>query len=212
MATSIKDAVEAMGIPHCEIGAIRRISGPVDQGVPCHLEDLVHDQDILEIEPRPPQSLASQRFLCDQHLGKLARLLRILGFDTLWSDSWTESEIARRGINEHRVVLSGSRSLLKRKEMDLAQLIVSDDPDGQVIEVLRRWLLAGKVRMFGRCSLCNGTLRPVEKAEVAARIPPKTARWLDEYYLCCECDHLFWEGTHVLALTSRLEGILAKSI
>ena len=207
-ATSIKDAVEAVGVPHCEIGEVRRLE-PGGPGDSLDLGKPVRDGDVLEVRPQPPRSLAEPRFLCDRHLGKLARLLRILGFDTLWSDSWTEPEIVRRGVNEQRLVLSRSRALLKRKEMDRAQLIVSDDPDVQAAEVLRRWLLAGQARLFGRCSRCNGALRPVAKAEVAARIPPKTARWLDEYYLCGDCDQLFWKGTHVTALTGRLERILA---
>ncbi|MBU8871841.1 MAG: Mut7-C ubiquitin/RNAse domain-containing protein [Gemmatimonadales bacterium] len=217
--TSIKDAIEAVGIPHCEIGQIRE-RAPEDGQSPSpataapvvlrHLDDPVRDGDILEIRPQPSRALTQPRFLCDQHLGKLARLLRILGFDTLWTPTWTEPEIARLGVNDHRVVLSRSRSLLKRREMDQAQLIVSDDPDTQVSEVIRRWFLAGKANLFGRCSRCNGTLRPVEKSDVAARIPPKTARWLNEYYLCIDCDQLFWKGTHVLALTERLDKILAR--
>ena len=70
--------------------------------------------------------------------------------------------------------------------------------------------MADQVLMFGRCSKCNGLLREVAKADVAARIPPRTAKWLDTYYLCRDCDQLFWEGTHVTALRRRVEKILAR--
>jgi uncharacterized protein with PIN domain len=95
--------------------------------------------------------------------------------------------------------------------MDNAMLIRSDVPDEQAAEVLRRFLLAPQVHLFGRCSKCNGLLREVPKVDVAPRIPPKTARWLDTYYLCRQCDHLFWEGTHVTALRRRVEKILVRS-
>jgi len=154
--------------------------------------------------------LASPNFLCDGHLGKLALLLRIMGFDTAWDQSWSEEKMARRGINESRTVLTRSRSLLKRASMDNAMLIRSDDPDEQAYEVVRRFLLTDQVRLFGRCSKCNGLLREVPKADVAPRIPPRTAKWLDTYYLCLDCDQLFWEGTHVIALRRRVEEILVR--
>ena len=207
--TSIKDAIEAIGIPHCEIGAVLR-PAPTGPDRPVPLDSLIREADILAIQATGPRALADPRFLCDRHLGKLARLLRTLGFDTLWNNSWSEPEMARRGVNEQRVVLSGSRSLLKRKDLILAQLIRSSEPDAQVGEVLLRWLVADQAQLFGRCSLCNGTLRSVAKTEVAERIPPRTALWLDEYYLCRGCDQLFWNGTHVSALTARLQRILVR--
>jgi len=154
--------------------------------------------------------LPHPRFVGDLHLGKLVLLLRVLGFDTAWEDSGREAAVVRRALNEDRVVLSRSRSLLKRRAMTRAMLVRSDDPDRQAAEVLRRFGLAARVRLFGRCSRCNGTLAPVAKADVADRIPPRTAMWLDTYYLCRDCDQLFWEGTHVIALRDRVRGILAS--
>ena len=204
--TSVKDLIESLGVPHCEVGPVlSRVAGGE-----ILLNSLTVDGDVLEVHPAPPRRLANPRFLCDGHLGKLARLLRIMGFDTAWDDSWSEARLARRGLNENRTVLSGSLSLLKRAAMDNAMLIRSDNPDDQTDEVLRRFLLADQIRMFGRCSKCNGLLREVPKTEVSARIPPKTAKWLDTYYLCRECDQLFWEGTHVTVLRRRIEKILAR--
>ena len=127
-----------------------------------------------------------------------------------WDRSWSEPAMARRGINENRTVLSRSRSLLKRSSMDNAMLVRSDVPDAQAQEVMHRFLLADQVHLFGRCSKCNGHLREVPKDDVAPRIPPRTAKWLDTYYLCHQCDQLFWEGTHVTALRRRVEKILAR--
>ncbi len=205
-SSSLKDLIESIGVPHCEIGTV--VSLVTGSELP--LDALTVDGDGLAVAGVRPQLLDSPRFLCDGHLGKLALLLRIMGFDTEWDDSWSEPGMARRGINENRTVLTRSRSLLKRASMDNAMLVRSDIADTQAAEVLRRFLLTDQVRLFGRCSKCNGLLGEVAKDDVAARIPPRTAKWLDTYYLCRECDHLFWEGTHVTALRNRVEKILAR--
>ena len=94
--------------------------------------------------------------------------------------------------------------------MGLIGLWYADFFEAQAAAVVRRFGLAGRSDPFARCSRCNGPVQPVAKAAVAARIPPKTALWLDEYHLCPECDQLYWKGTHVLALTGRLEKILSR--
>ena len=210
---SVKDTVEALGIPHCEIGRVTGIAadGPeAGHDAPSlALSDLIADDLSLSVHAAAPRALDDPRFLCDQHLGKLARLLRMTGFDTAYDDHWTEPTVARRAVNEQRVVLSRSRALLKRKALDRALLIRSDAPDVQFAEVLRRFRLADRIELFGRCSRCNGCLRKVAKADVEARIPPLTRKWLDAYYLCRDCDQLYWEGTHVEAIRRRIVRILA---
>jgi hypothetical protein len=149
------------------------------------------------------------RFICDQHLGKLARLLRIMGFDTAYGTDWLEPEMARRAVNEDRIVLSRNRQLLQRKALTRALLITSDQPDEQAREVLQEFQLADQVRPFGRCTRCNGLVEPVAKAQILELIPPRTRRWLDTYTRCTGCGHIYWEGTHVTALLKRLTAIQA---
>lgn len=204
--TSLKDLIESVGIPHCEIGSARSLISARELS----LKARTRDGDVLEVRPAAPRLLPAPRFLCDGHLGKLAFLLRIMGFDTTWDQSWSEPGMARRGINEKFTVLTRSRSLLKRTDLTDAMLIRSDIPEDQAAEVVQRFLLAGRVRLFGRCSKCNGLLAQVPKAKVASRIPPKTAKWLDTYYLCVECDQLFWKGTHVTALREKVARILNR--
>jgi uncharacterized protein with PIN domain len=135
----------------------------------------------------------------------------MLGLDTTWQESWLEPEIARRAVNEGRVVLSRSRALLKRKALRLALLVRSDRPDRQTVEVLRRFRLAGQVQFFGRCTRCNGLVDPVAKEKVRDSIPPRTALWLDEYYRCRHCGHLYWAGTHVTGIRRRLEAAIRQA-
>jgi len=184
----LKDLIESVGIPHCEIGAV---GGDLSSS-----DGLVLDGYRVNVAAVQPFFLPGVSFLCDGHLGRLARWLRLLGFDTLWDPAWSEAEVARRGVNEGRTVLSRSRSLLKRRELTRAMLVRPDDPQEQVRQVATRFLLAGREHRFSRCSVCNGEIEPVSKAEVLALIPPKTAVWLDDYYRCTGCGKLYWEGTH----------------
>lgn len=204
--TSIKDAIEALGVPHCEIGAVTAADGS-----PRDLDDSVADGDRLRVSGVERADPGRARFLCDGHLAALARLLRSLGFDTAWDPAWGQAEIARRGLNEDRIVLSGSRALLKRRLLGPAMLIRDDEPQAQATAVVRRYGLAGRAVLFARCPRCNGRVQPVAKAAVAARIPPKTARWLDAYHACADCGQLYWEGTHITALRARLGRILSAA-
>lgn len=196
---ALKDIVESLGVPHCEIGSV---TGDLSD-----LDDRADTDAAVTLFPAGPRDLADPRFLCDGHLGRLARLLRLLGFDTMWDPAWGEAGIARRGVKEDRTVLSGSRSLLKRRELVQAMLVGPDDPVLQARQVAARFRLAPRVRLFGRCSVCNGEIRPVAKEAVRDRIPPKTAAWLDAYYLCEGCGKLYWEGTHKRPLQDLLGGI-----
>lgn len=200
--TTLADACGAAGVPPCEIGRIEGAAG---------LDTLLEGGETVRLEARRRDDPGEGRFLCDAHLGKLARLLRTLGLDTTWDEAWTEAEVARRGLNEERVVLSGNRALLKRRGLMRAMLVTDDDPDRQTADVVRRFNLFSRLRPFGRCPLCNGEVEQVAKDTVAGRVPPRTAAWLDEYYLCLGCDQLYWEGTHVLALKSRMGRILATA-
>jgi uncharacterized protein with PIN domain len=155
--------------------------------------------------------LTRTHFACDQHLGKLARLLRILGFDTLYRQDWGEAELARSATDKDRAVLTCNRSLLKRKQVISGRLIRSRQVDTQATEVVRRFGLAEQPNLFGRCALCNHPLEAVSKDQVWDQIPNQTRHWRDEYSRCPHCHHLYWEGTHVPRLLSRIEAIFERA-
>jgi len=201
--TSVKDAIEAVGIPHVEVGAVTL------DDAPAILTDRVVDGVTLAAWPAEPRGLPDPRFLCDQHLGKLVRLLRFAGFDTVWDPALREPQLALLAARHGRTVLSRHRALLKRNQVASGLLIRSDHADEQLVEVLRRFRLAGRVAAVGRCTRCNGPLVATAKQDVPVPIPPLTAAWRDQYWLCAHCGHLFWEGTHVERLRRRVEAACA---
>ncbi|MEZ4386442.1 MAG: Mut7-C RNAse domain-containing protein [Candidatus Krumholzibacteriia bacterium] len=201
--TSLKDAVEALGIPHVELGR-----AAVD-GVAADLAQLIRDGACVEVWPAVPRPLADPRFLCDLHLGKLARLLRFAGFDTVWDRTLGEPQLAALAARDGRAVLSRHRALLKRSQVACGLLVRSGRADEQLAEVLRRFELVDKLASPARCTACNGRLAATAKADVPVAIPPRTAAWLDHYWLCGDCGHLFWEGTHAERLRRRLAAAAA---
>ena len=82
------------------------------------------------------------------------------------------------------------------------------DPEEQACEVLRRFDLAGQVRLFQRCPLCNGVLRGVSKSKILAQLEPLTRRHYEEYQRCRDCGKVYWRGAHYPRLSCKLERIL----
>lgn len=202
-AASRKDAIEALDIPHTEIGRVTA------DGRSAVVDGLAVDGERLEVWPTDPYELEDPRFLCDLHLGKLARLLRFCGFDTDWSRDGREAALALHAAHEGRVMLSRHRALLKRTTITRGLLIRADDVDSQLVEVLRRFRLSGAISRPGRCAACNGELLATAKDEVTVPIPPRTAAWLEEYWVCAGCGKLFWEGTHVGRMRGRVAAAVA---
>jgi len=152
------------------------------------------------------EPLRRTAFVIDVHLRRLARFLRLLGFDALHSNDFDDEELVEISASEGRILLTRDRQLLKHGRVTHGYWIRSTDPVEQAREVVRRFDLADGVRPFSRCPACNGNLSAVEKAAVAAEIPPKTARWIDEYVRCDVCGKLYWHGTHF----DRLEGLIER--
>lgn len=203
--TSAKDALEALGVPHGEVGRIE-----VD-GALATFATLIGDGAGVDAWPTEPFPLAQPRFLCDLHLGKLTRLLRFCGFDTAWNPTWREPTLARLAVRNQRTLLSRHRALLKRSTVSGALLIRADQAEHQLAEVLRRYRLTDRISRPGRCTVCNGPLQATLKADVPVPIPPRTAAWLDDYWLCADCGQLFWEGTHVERLRERIQQAIERA-
>ena len=212
VSPTVKDVIEAQGIPHAEVDLI------VVNGVSVGFEYRVQAGDRIAVYPtfesidfQPvvrlrPDPLRRSAFIADVHLRKLARYLRLLGFDVAWESAWEDPEIVRRSVDTGRIILTRDRQLLKRGDVTRGYWVRSIDPIEQAREVIRRFDLSEAVRPYTRCPVCNGELRHVNKADVLDRIPPKTAAWLDEYYECAACGKLYWRGTH----TARLDDAIAR--
>jgi hypothetical protein len=148
---------------------------------------------LVRVRPAP---LRQTRFVLDGHLGRLARYLRMLGFDTAWNRRSEDEDLARLSAAERRILLTRDRGLLKRREVTHGYWLRETDPRRQLREVVARFDLAGSMRPFSRCLRCNAPLRAAAKAEVEARLPPRTRACYEEFLRCDGCGGVYWSGPH----------------
>lgn len=210
---SVKDVVESVGVPHVELGVLLVDGEPVGLDAPVGPGARVSAYPPFAELPAPrplrPPPPTPRRFVCDVHLGVLARLLRLAGFSTWWSRDADDAALAARAADEGRILLSRDRGLLKRRVVVHGQCPRSQDPDVQLEEVAARWDLAGRGAPFTRCAVCDGVLDDVAKAEVLDELPPRTRTDHHRFARCRDCGRIVWPGSHVDALRARHPTLLA---
>jgi uncharacterized protein with PIN domain len=155
----------------------------------------------------PAGVLTDPRFICDAGLGGLARWLRAAGYEADWEPAIDDSELLRAAARSGAIALTTDSLLLDRRVVHRGEVAVfwvapTLTMLEQMAEVFDEFSL--RIRETPRCMRCGGPLVPVQKEEERARIPPKTWRWLDEYFRCSRCHQLFWKGTHWRRIHAQL--------
>jgi uncharacterized protein len=158
---------------------------------------------------RPP--LGSPRFICDVHLGRLAAYLRMLGYDTLYSNDQDDALLAAIAGAEGRVLLTRDRGLLKRSAVVYGAFVRATDPEAQLREVARRFALHPAATAFQRCLRCNGLISPVAKAAILDQLPPKTQRYYDAFWRCGACGQIYWRGSHVQQMQAVIDRVFDQA-
>jgi uncharacterized protein len=198
---TVKHLVESLGVPHVEIGEVRQDGQPVGLG------DFPGDGARMEIQPPPPGCPVEPRFVIDNHLGRLAACLRMLGFDCLYRNDFQDEEMAALLTEDPRILLSRDRLLLMRKVVCYGYCPRSLEPQAQLREVVRRFDLTKLIHPFRRCLRCNTPLVPVDKSAVLDRLEPLTKRYFDDFRLCPGCNQVYWKGSHYERMMGVIEGL-----
>jgi uncharacterized protein with PIN domain len=200
--TSVKDLIESFGVPHAEVEVILVNGRSVDFSYIVQPDDRISVYPVFEslyisplirLRERP---LRHPRFVVDANLGQLARYLRLLGFDTLYRNSYTDQEVARIARDEQRIVLTRDRALLQHKIITRGSFVRAVKPREQVREILARLDLYHELRPFTRCLRCNGELEDVDKDTVLHRLEPKTRQYYQHFRRCKVCGQAYWKGSH----------------
>jgi len=200
--STTKAVIENLGVPHTEVdlvlvnGESADFSRQLIEGDRLSVYPVFESWDIGPVSRVRSAPLREIRFSADVHLGKLARLLRMMGFDTAYGNDRGDELIVSAARAERRIVLSRDRGLLKRRAVTHGYLVRSLAPRAQLAEVLTRFDLAGQVRMFGRCMACNTALARVSRVSVLDHLPPAVAETCTEFSRCPGCGRVFWRGTH----------------
>ncbi|NEP85270.1 MAG: Mut7-C ubiquitin/RNAse domain-containing protein [Okeania sp. SIO3B3] len=200
---NIKDIIESLGVPHTEIDVILVNGKPVDFTYSIQADDSIAVYPINHLSNKDitkkvsPEPLEEKRFVLDVHLGKLAKYLRLVGFDTLYRNDYDDPELAEISQNENRILLTKDRNLLKRKIVKHGYCVRSNDSQVQLLEIVNRFDLKKSInRKKGRCLTCNTILEKVKKEKVLHHLEPLTFQYYDDFSYCQECDQVFWKGSH----------------
>jgi len=143
----------------------------------------------------PTNDLPQFKLLADGMLGRLARWLRILGYDTAYAPDADDNELLRLARAQDRILLTADHGLAARRGARIL-LIEAQDLDGQLREA-RSALGPPPGGELSRCVACNGELVRVDKSELAGRLPPYILATHKEFRRCPDCGRIFWPGTHV---------------
>ena len=205
---TVKERIEAQGIPHTEVELIQVNGSPV--GFAHRLQDgdrvsvypfLALLENPLPLRPPYPRG----RFVLDQHLSKLAAYLRLMGLDALHHPCFPDQELALMAVAEDRVLLTRDKGLLMRKEIVHGGFVRATDPMAQLPEVLHRFGARELYAPFSRCLVCNGLLQSIPEEDVADRLLPSTRALYHDYWICPTCDRVFWAGPHVRRMRGWVE-------
>lgn len=216
---SVKDVIESMGVPHVEVDIILVNGASVD------FSYIVNDNDRISVFPvfgsldisgvtrLTLSPLDDTRFVLDVHLRKLARTMRLLGFDADFEDDRDDDMLAVIAATENRILLTCDRQLLMRKIVPRGIIVRSRNPEQQILEVISRLQLQNLLNPMTRCVECNGLIREADLNSpefilVKNDIPEGVLSWCTEYFICNSCGRLYWHGSHYDKLMVKVNRIL----
>jgi uncharacterized protein with PIN domain len=214
--TSIKDMIESIGVPHSEIDLILVNGKPVDFSYGVNDKDEIsvypvfESFDISDVQHLRPKPLREPKFVLDVHLGKLARYMRMFGFDTAYKNNFADDDLIKISLNEKRGILTKDREILKRNDVTHGYWVRNKNPDEQVKEIIERFDLKCQVKEFTRCIECNASLEPIEKEKILYQLPPKVKEWHNEFYRCPRCKKIYWKGSHYKKMKELIEKVKSE--
>ena len=149
------------------------------------------------------------KFIVDNNVGKLAKWLRIMGYDTRFFNGSDDSHLVATALAEGRVVLTRDTQIMKRRVVTSGQLkailIQSDEPERQMHQVIEALDLDCQFRPFSLCLECNQPLEERSKQQVKDLVPPYVFQTQSQYMQCPACHRIYWRGTHWQRMTEKLK-------
>ncbi len=214
---AIKHLIESLRIPHTEVGKILVNNLQVDLTYLVQLDDHIQVFPITNMLDGDTQQLdlielsEEKKFLLDNHLGRLAVYMRMLGFDVNYRNDYQDDELVSIARAERRILLTRDRGLLMRSVITKGYYIRNKDPKQQINEVLKRFNLFLHIDPFHRCLRCNSPLNPVDKENVENRLQPLTQKYYNEFHICPSCDQIYWKGSHYKRMLQLVDVFLGAN-
>jgi len=218
---SVKDLIESFGVPHVEVDLILVNSISVDfnyrvqEGDMISVYPMFERFDIGSVSKLQKKPLRDIKFVLDVHLGKLAKYLLLLGFDTDYVPFRDDPELAQISSEEGRILLTQDRKLLMRKIVSHGLIVRNSDPFLQIVEIMNRLDLWESTAPLSRCLRCGDILVPIKMESEAFknnkhRIPEAVLDWCTSYVHCRGCEKIYWDGSHLEHIEKTIDRIMAQ--
>jgi uncharacterized protein len=198
----VKELFEKLGIPLSVVDLILVNGKSASQEYPLNNGDRIsiypvfetfNIASILQLREKPLRSL---RFICDVHLGKLAKHLRMLGFDVIYQNDFSLGQLVQISVEEQRILLSRSREIFKNKLITRGYLVTSDKIHIQLKEIISYFDLKDFIQPLSRCLKCNMTVHLAEKNTIQPDVPADVFNMYEKFTRCDTCDRIYWMGSH----------------
>jgi hypothetical protein len=212
---AVRDVIQAIGVPHTAIDLVLVDGRSVDfahrlqGGERVAVYPVFERLDIGPLLRLRPLPLRRTRFILDVHLGKLARYLRMLGFDCAYRSNWDDPEIIDRALAEQRIILTRDIGILKQKRVSHGYWLRSAEPEQQMIEVVEALDLRSRLQPFTRCLECNGKIDRVGREALAGFVEADIAARFDRFWQCASCRKVYWRGSHYERMLQAVQHVAA---
>jgi len=154
------------------------------------------------------------KFIVDHNVGKLAKWLRMMGYNTILFKEEDDGSLIRAALAQNRVILTKDSQLMKRRVITSGRLravfLDTDDPKAQLRKVIQTLHLDCRYKPFSICLECNHLLLEKDREEVRGRVPPYVFETKEQFMECPSCHRIYWRGTHWLAMNRVLERLVAE--
>ncbi len=213
---SIKDLIESLGVPHTEVDLI------LVNGESVNFNYLVRDKDRISVYPEfesfdisnlqklRPKPLRKPKFICDVHLGKLARGLRMFGFDVYYQNNLSDEQIIEISLTQKRTILTKDLGILKRKEVTRGYFVREENAEKQIAEIIEKFDLITSSKPLTLCLECGGKLLRISRKKISnfESLPQKVKESQNQFFICKDCKNLYWRGTHYENMKLSINNII----
>jgi uncharacterized protein with PIN domain len=208
--TTVKDLIESFNVPHTEVDVI------IVNGISVDFSYLIDNNDLIKVYPpesklhlknlkrhykRPKGKL---KFICDVHLGSLARNLRKLGLDVLYDNSFSDEEITKISVREKRIILTKDIGLLKRKDLQFGYFVRNKEAHKQTLEILKVFPVKKYFDPFSRCLDCGTKLKRTSRKNAQSKLPDHSFDAGMRFYICTRCEKIYWQGSHFEKMSKQI--------
>jgi uncharacterized protein with PIN domain/sulfur carrier protein ThiS len=213
---SLKHLIEAIGVPHTEVEVVLvnghsvGLDGQLQSGDRISVYPMFESFDVTPLLRLRAKPLREPKFIVDAHLGKLARYLRLLGFDTLFFNDIGDQRLIQCSVDDARTLLTRDRALLMHRQLTHGGYLHCIETRRQLAEVVARYDLYRQIVPFSRCMVCNGIIVSQEKAQIEHLVAAQIVGQHDKFWRCDRCQKIYWKGSHYNQLLKTIAAIGGK--